>query len=128
MERKRCHQVAGGLLVLVVFSCFVGCGSVPEASLAGNFYTYDYELLLSFTESNYLYQQSAGMRMYQDYTKTVANVVVQMQDSGFVEPDYGYLLEISPSGRLPAAGGSRCLCCGSCFPCTLHCWWCCICI
>lgn len=98
MERKRCHQVAGGLLVLVVFSCFVGCGSVPEASLAGNFYTYDYELLLSFTESNYLYQQSAGMRMYQDYTKTVANVVVQMQDSGFVEPDYGYLLEISPSG------------------------------
>lgn len=100
MGRKSCHQIAGALLVLVVFSCFAGCGSVPKASLAGNFYTYDYELLLSFTESSYLYQQSAGMRMYQDYTKTVSNVVVQMQDSGFVEPDYGYLLEISPSGRI----------------------------
>ena len=100
MGRKSCHQIAGALLVLVVFSCFAGCGSVPKASLAGNFYTYDYELLLSFTESCYLYQQSAGMRMYQDYTKTVSNVVVQMQDSGFVEPDYGYLLEISPSGRI----------------------------
>lgn len=100
MGRKSCHQIAGALLVLVVFSCFTGCGSVPKASLAGNFYTYDYELLLSFTESCYLYQQSAGMRMYQDYTKTASNVVVQMQDSGFVEPDYGYLLEISPSGRI----------------------------
>ncbi|MBQ7365958.1 MAG: hypothetical protein IJW57_01900 [Spirochaetaceae bacterium] len=100
MGRKSCHQIAGALLVLVVFSCFAGCGSVPKASLAGNFYTYDYELLLSFTESSYLYQQSAGMRMYQDYTKTASNVVVQMQDSGFVEPDYGYLLEISPSGRI----------------------------
>ena len=100
MGRKSCHQIAGALLVLVVFSCFAGCGSVPKASLAGNFYTYDYELLLSFTESCYLYQQSAGMRMYQDYTKTASNVVVQMQDSGFVEPDYGYLLEISPSGRI----------------------------
>lgn len=100
MGRKSCHQIAGALLVLVVFSCFEGCGSVPKASLAGNFYTYDYELLLSFTESSYLYQQSAGMRMYQDYTKTASNVVVQMQDSGFVEPDYGYLLEISPSGRI----------------------------
>ena len=103
MGRKSCHQIAGALLVLVVFSCFAGCGSVPKASLAGNFYTYDYELLLSFTESSYLYQQSAGMRMYQDYTKTVSNVVVQMQDSGFVEPDYGYLLEISPSGRISSS-------------------------
>ena len=103
MGRKSCHQIAGALLVLVVFSCFAGCGSVPKASLAGNFYTYDYELLLSFTESSYLYQQSAGMRMYQDYTKTASNVVVQMQDSGFVEPDYGYLLEISPSGRISSS-------------------------
>lgn len=103
MGRKSCHQIAGALLVLVVFSCFAGCGSVPKASLAGNFYTYDYELLLSFTESCYLYQQSAGMRMYQDYTKTASNVVVQLEDSGFVEPDYGYLLEISPSGRISSS-------------------------
>lgn len=108
MKSKKSHQFAVGLLALGATFWFFGCSSVPpsaknsvtEKSVGDNFYTYDYELLLSFTESNYLYQQSAGVQMYQDYTKSVTNLVVQMQDSGFVEPDYGYLLEISPLGRI----------------------------
>ena len=108
MKSKKSHQFAVGLLALGATFWFFGCSSVPpsaknsvtEKSVGDNFYTYDYELLLSFTENNYLYQQSAGVQMYQDYTKSITNMVVQMKDSGFVEPDYGYLLEISPLGRI----------------------------
>lgn len=103
MQEKKIYQLVMGTLVLGVVFYFFGCSSLPplaEGSDGENFYTYDYELLLSFTENNYLYQQSAGVQMYQDYTKSITNMVVQMKDSGFVEPDYGYLLEISPLGRI----------------------------
>ena len=103
MQEKKFYQLVMGTLVLGVVFYFFGCSSLPplaEGSDGENFYTYDYELLLSFTENNYLYQQSAGVQMYQDYTKSITNMVVQMKDSGFVEPDYGYLLEISPLGRI----------------------------
>lgn len=103
MQEKKIYQLVMGTLVLGVVFYFLGCSSLPplaEGSEGENFYTYDYELLLSFTENNYLYQQSAGVQMYQDYTKSITNMVVQMKDSGFVEPDYGYLLEISPLGRI----------------------------
>ena len=103
MQEKKFYQLVMGTLVLGVVFYFLGCSSLPpltEGADGENFYTYDYELLLSFTENNYLYQQSAGVQMYQDYTKSITNMVVQMKDSGFVEPDYGYLLEISPLGRI----------------------------
>lgn len=87
---------------IISFVLFISCvwfSLFAEENSSGDFYTYDYELLLQFTETNFLYQE-AGFDMKMDYTKKMEGCVVFVQDNKFVEPDFGYTLKISNTGKI----------------------------
>ncbi len=87
---------------IISFVLFVSCvwfNMFAEENSSGDFYTYDYELLLQFTETNFLYQE-AGFDMKMDFTKKMEGCVVFVQDNEFVEPDFGYTLKISNTGKI----------------------------
>lgn len=97
------NQIKNSLFIIgiffILFSIF-SCKSLPEEPLLGEYYTYDYELFLNFTEANFFYEQTAGFKMQMDYTKTIEGSVVFRQENRFVEPDFGYTLIITKTGGI----------------------------
>lgn len=87
---------------IISFVLFVSCvwfSLFAEENSSGEFYTYDYELLLQFTESNVL-NQEAGFELKMDFTKQMEGSVVYVQDNKFVEPDFGYTIIITKTKKL----------------------------
>lgn len=87
------------ILSFVLFVSCVWFSLFAEENSSGEFYTYDYELLLQFTESNVL-NQEAGFELKMDYTKQMEGSVVYVQDNKFVEPDFGYSIIITKTKKL----------------------------
>ncbi len=96
-KKKLLLQIIG---IFFIFFSVYSCKSVPTEQLLGEYCTYDYELFLNFTEANFFYVQTAGVKMQMDYTKKMEGSVVFKQDNCFVEPDFGYSLIITKTGKI----------------------------